>query len=49
MLDVPVPHDKWGISDGEMIVCEYNNALLPIGLSAVKFIRMVGKLIKGGH
>jgi hypothetical protein len=42
-------HDLWSTDDGDKIVCEYNAAWQPIGLSTKKFNRMIGEIMRSGH
>ena len=42
-------HDLWCSNDGDKIVCEYNPAWQPVGLSAKKFNQMVGEIMRSGQ
>jgi hypothetical protein len=42
-------HDLWCSNDGDKIVCEYNPAWQPVGLSAKKFNRMIGEIMRSGQ
>jgi hypothetical protein len=39
-------HALWDIPNGQRVVCEYNNASQPIGMSATKFRRMTGSIVR---
>ncbi|XP_062173324.1 uncharacterized protein LOC133878802 isoform X2 [Alnus glutinosa] len=48
VLTIADLHNNWGIPSGKRVVLEYNAASQPVGLSANKFRRQTGKLIRSG-
>jgi hypothetical protein len=48
VLTIADLHKNWGIPAGKRVILEYNAASQPVGLSANKFRRQTGKLIRSG-
>jgi hypothetical protein len=46
VLNMKGSHALWDIPNGQRVVCEYNNATQPVGMSAMKFRRMTGSIVK---
>jgi hypothetical protein len=42
-------HPLWDIPIGQRFVCEYNSTWQAIGMSAMKFRRMTGSIVKSGN
>ena len=42
-------YDLWSTDDGNKIVCEYNATWQSVELSAKKFNRMIGKIMRSRH
>jgi hypothetical protein len=45
-MTITDPHKAWEIPPGKRVVMDYNPGWQPVGFSANKFIRQIGKLIR---
>jgi hypothetical protein len=49
VLNMKGSHALWDIPIGQRFVYEYNSMWQPIGMSAMKFRRMTGSIVKSGN
>jgi hypothetical protein len=49
VLNIKGLHALWDIPIGQRVMCKYNNALQPVGMSTIKFRRMTGNIVRSGN